>query len=114
MSEGSVYRRKDGRWCAKFKDARGTWRYLYRKTRTEARKALREALKARDDNLVPADKLTLAHALDQWLEGMRDSVGRRTWLNRESLVRMHVKTHTVGSKKLSKLTPEDLQGFLQG
>jgi len=57
-AEGSVYQRKDGRWVAQYRDARGKMRYLYRKTKTEAKKALREALKDRDDNFVPADLQT--------------------------------------------------------
>jgi integrase len=111
MSEGSVYQRKDGRWVAKWKDANGKWRYLYRKTKAEAKKALRQALKDRDDDIIPADKLTLADALDAWLESIRDCVSLRTWTNRESLVRVHVKLHRIGTKKLTKLTPDDLRGF---
>jgi integrase len=111
MSEGSVYQRKDGRWCGKYKDASGKWRYLYRKTKGEAKKVLREALKDRDDNIIPDDQLTLGDALVRWLEDMRDSVSRRTWLNRESLVRIHITTHAVGSKKLCKVTPDDLRRF---
>jgi hypothetical protein len=34
--EGSVYQRADGRWCAKYKEIRGRWRYLYRKTKADA------------------------------------------------------------------------------
>jgi len=44
-AEGSVYQHKDGRWVAQYTDARGKLRYLYRKTKTEARKVLRQALK---------------------------------------------------------------------
>jgi integrase len=98
VGEGSVFRRKDGRWVAKWKDVNGKWRYLYRKSKGEAKRALREALKDRDDNIVPADKLTLADALDQWLDDIRDGVSRRTYINRESLV-------------LCKLTPADLRAF---
>ena len=54
--EGSVYRRKDGRWVAQYRDARGKVRYVYRKSRGEAKKALRKALAERDE---PADKLTV-------------------------------------------------------
>ncbi len=53
MSEGTVFQRSDGRWCAKYKDARGRWRYLYRKSKGEARKALRAALKDRDEGITP-------------------------------------------------------------
>jgi hypothetical protein len=112
MSEGCVYQRKDRRWCAKYKDANATWRYLYRKTKAEAKQALRAALKDKDDNIVAADKLTLNDALDHWLEGMRDSVSLRTWTNRESLVRIHIKPHVIGSKRLCRLSAEDLRGFI--
>jgi integrase len=111
MSEGSVYQRADGRWCAKYRDATGKWRYLYRKTKSAAKKAPREALKDRDDNIIPADKLTLNDALDAWLESIRDSVSLRTWTNRESLVRIHLRPHQIGSKRLRKLTADDLRRF---
>jgi hypothetical protein len=62
-TEGSVYQRKDGRWVAQYRDAKDKVRYVYRKTKAEAKKALREALQDRDEGFVPADKLTvgLAH-----------------------------------------------------
>ena len=77
-SESSVFQRADKKWCGKWKDADGKWRYLYRKTKQEAKQALRAALKNRYDNIVPANQLTLHDALDQWLDGMRDSVSIRT------------------------------------
>jgi hypothetical protein len=104
-SEGSVFRREDGRWCGKWKDADGKWRYLYRSTKQEVKKALRAALKDRDDNIVPADKLTLNDALDQWLEDQKNSVSLRTWGNRESLVRNHFWTHAIASSLYLKIYP---------
>ena len=53
--EGSVFERKDGRWCAKYRDAGGAWRYVYRKTKGEAYRALREALAERDKGIRPGD-----------------------------------------------------------
>jgi integrase len=111
MSEGTVYRRKDGRWCAKWKDASGKWRYLYRKSKAEAKQALREALRDRDDNIVPANKLTLNDALDAWLDSMRDTISERTYVNREALVRIHVQSHPVGSLRLCNLTGDHLRCF---
>jgi hypothetical protein len=66
MSEGSVFRRADGKWCAKWKDATGTWRYLYRKSKAEAKKALRQALKDRDEGIIPPTKTTVGVLLDEW------------------------------------------------
>jgi hypothetical protein len=39
-SEGSVFQRADKKWCGKWKDADGKWRYLYRKSKAEAKVAL--------------------------------------------------------------------------
>ncbi len=78
-SEGSVYQRKDGRWVAQYKDARGKTRYLYRKTKNEAKKALREALRDRDDNIFPPDKVTVAQYLDEWMDERKNTVSPRTW-----------------------------------
>ena len=111
MAEGTVFQRSDGRWCAKYKDANGKTKYLYRKTKQFAKQALREALKDRDDSIIPADKLTLNDALDAWLDEQRDRVSRRTYVNRESLVRIHIKRHAISSVRLTRLTPTDLRGF---
>lgn len=110
-SEGTVFQRSDGRWCAKYKDANGKTKYLYRKTKALAKSALRAALKDRDDNIIPADRLTLNDALDAWLDGMRDNVSLRTWTNRESLVRIHVKSHPISSVRLTRLDADDLRAF---
>lgn len=106
MSEGSVYQRKDGRWVAKYKDARGTWRYIYRKTKAEARQALRQALKDRDEGISPS-KLTVSAFLSSWLDDVRESVSYRTWLNHECIVRLHLNP-AIGAKRLAKLSPREI------
>ena len=68
MSEGSVFKRKDGRFCAKYEDATGKTRYLYRKSKGEAKQALREALKNRDEGAAPVGNQTVGALLDAWLQ----------------------------------------------
>jgi integrase len=110
-AEGSVYRRKsDGRWVAQYKDFRGKTRYLYRKTKGEAKKALRQALKDRDDGYVPADKMTVGMYLDEWVDERKNTVSTRTWRVQESIIRCRVKPH-VGSVRLCKLSGKDIRGF---
>lgn len=109
-SEGSVFRRKDGRWVAQYKDATGKTKALYRKTKGEARAALRQALKDRDEGIVPASKMTVTELFDELLDEMRDTVSLRTWLNRESLVRCHIKP-AIGSKKLAQLDHKAIRTF---
>jgi integrase len=112
-AEGSVYQRRDGRWVAQYKDAKGKTRYLYRKTKAEAKKALREALRDRDDNIVPPDKLTVGIYLDEWLEDRRETVSPRTWRVQESILRRHVKPQ-VGTTTLAKLTSKDIRSLYRG
>ncbi len=68
MSEGSVYQRQDKRWAAQFQSAEDKTKYLYRKTKAEAKKALREALQARDEGIIPVGKMTLNDLLDSFME----------------------------------------------
>jgi hypothetical protein len=83
VSEGLVYQRKDGRYVAKWQDLTGKWCYLYRKTRTEAKQALRQALKDRDEGIVPASKMTLNDLLASCLKDMQGTVSRKTLENRQ-------------------------------
>lgn len=109
-SEGSVYKRNDGRWVAQYRDAKDRVRYIYRKTKAEARKALREALKDRDDGFVPADRLTVGLYIDEWMEERRNIVSGRTWRVQESIIRCRVKPH-IGDTRLCKLSPADVRGL---
>jgi integrase len=109
VSEGSVFQRADSRWCAKYKDARGVWRYIYRSSKGEAKQALRAALKDRDEGISP-NKMTVAVFLDEWLESAKGAVSYRTWLNHECIVRLHLKTE-IGTTKLVKLTPKGIHGL---
>ena len=107
MSEGSVFvRGSDGRACAVYKDAKGKTRYLYAKTKPEVRRKLRQALKDRDEGIIPPSKMTVGSLLDEWLDDMKHDVSRRTWLTREGFVRNHIKP-SLKAAKLSTLTAED-------
>ena len=81
-------------------------RYLYRKSKGEAKKALREALRDRDEGIIPASKMTVGMYLDEWFEDRRNTVSPRTWRNQESIVRCHLKP-VIGSVRLCKLTGRD-------
>jgi len=109
-AEGSVYRRKDGRWVAQYGDARSKVRYVYRKTKGEAKKALRKALADRDEGYVPADKLTVGLYLEEWMEDRRDTVTPRTWRTQESMLRNRVNRY-IGDVRLCKLTPADVRAM---
>ena len=109
MSEGSVFKRADERWVAKYKDAKGTWRYIYRKSKLEAKRALRQALEDRDEGVSP-NQMVVATYLNSWLEAARDTISYRTWLNHECIVRLHLNP-IIGAKKLARLSPKDVHSL---
>ena len=111
MSEGSVFKRKsDSKWCAKYKGADGSWKYLYRKTRTEAKRALRAALKDRDEGKTPTvtrSGQTVGEAVRLYMEKM--DVSARTLQDRKYLVKNHL--HPIADKKVSSVTPDAVRTF---
>ncbi len=89
--EGSVYRRKDGRWVGQY-EANGKRRYVYGDTRAEVSKKITAAMAERDKGLVfDAGNLTLAEYLDLWLDSVRGTVRESTWVRHEINVRVHIK-----------------------
>lgn len=109
---GSVYQRKDGRWCGKYKDATGKWRYICRKTKKEAKQVLREVLRDRDDGIAPS-KLTVKDVLTNWLEEGKHEVSARTFSHREGLVRVHFYQHPIARVKLANLNHDHLSDYMK-
>ena len=109
MSEGSVFRRKDGKFCAKYKGADGTWKYLYRKTKTEARQALRAALQDRDEGKTPVRRngVTVGEAVQIYMGEM--DVSARTLQDRSYLVKNHL--CPIADKKVSATTPDTIRTY---
>ncbi len=108
MSEGSVFKRKsDGKWCAKYQGADGSWKYLYRKTKTEARQALRAALSERDAGKAPTkDKGTVEEAVERYFENL--DVSERTLQDRKYLVKGHL-LPALAKRKVSSITPDTIR-----
>jgi integrase len=107
--EGSVYRRKDGRWAASVSLDHGRRKAFYGKTRQEVGRKLGAALKARQDGLpVVGERQTVAKFLESWLESTRPTVRPRTFTRYEEYVRLHV-IPELGSLTLARLSPQYLQ-----
>ena len=96
--EGSIYRRKDGRWVGQYLvyTAKGPkYKYIYGKTRQAVAEKLTRAMADRDVGLVfDTGSLTLSNYLDRWLLHIRDTVRQRTWERYEQMVRVHLKPVT--------------------
>ena len=114
-NEGSISRRKDGRWMGRYTvhSADGPkQRAVYGKTRAEVAEKLTKAMADRDGGIVyDAGKLAVDEYLDRWLsDSVRGTVRQRTYERYESLVRVHI-CPTVGRIKLKNLTPAHIRSL---
>jgi integrase len=108
--EGSIYRRKDGRWVGQY-EVNGKRRYVYGRTRKEIAQKLNRAIVERDAGLFyDCENLTLAEYLDRWLDSIRGTLAPRTVRRHEELTRIHIKP-AIGKVKLSKLSPLQVQSL---
>src|SRR5215217_5597107 len=105
--EGSIYRRKDGRWVGQY-EVNGKRRYVYRRIRIEIAERLSKAIAERDAGLAFDSKnLSLAEYLDTWLDTIRGTLAPNTVRRHEELTRIHIKP-ALGKVNLSKLTEKVL------
>src|SRR5918997_430535 len=113
--EGTITRRKDGRWEGRYYDPteNGTKRkMLYGKTQAEVRDRLTKALANRIDGIVYDDEnMAVGEYLDTWLMGSVYGTVRRSTYDRDSyLVNNHIKP-VLGGMKLKKLNSAHVQSF---
>jgi integrase len=107
--EGSIYRRKDGRWVGAVSLPNGKRKSFYGATREEVAQKLTSALKTVQDGLpVPSDQLTVERFLREWLQIAQHEIRPGTWRRYEQMVRLHA-IPAIGRLKLSRLGPEHLQ-----
>lgn len=113
-SEGSIYRRRDGRWAASVDlghaDGRRRRKAFYGRTRQEVAHKLQAAQRALADGLpLASQKQTVGGFLEVWL---RDSAARkvrpRTLQRYGEIVKIHL-IPRLGHIRLSRLTPADVE-----
>lgn len=107
-NEGSIFQRKDGRWCAAI-TIDGKRLYLYGKTRKEVAQKLKDTLAQVDAGLtIKAAKYTLDGYLAEWMGSMRSSVRPRTWEQYDQVIRTHINPY-IGKLRLKDLRPDHIQ-----
>jgi integrase len=112
-NEGTISKRKDGRWQARVTLPDGTRRAFYAKTRTEAAAQLHNARQALQQALpVTGGRETVAQFLTRWL---RDVVEQRVaWSTAERYrrdIRLHI-AKKLGKLRLTELSPKRVQSFI--
>jgi integrase len=113
--EGSIYRRKDGRWVGQYlvyTAAGPKYRYLYGRTRADVSKKLTKAIADRDGGIVYDSRtLTVGEYMPRWIEdSVRDTVRRGTFVRYEQITRRHI-VPTLGRTKLKNLNPAHVRGL---
>src|ERR687890_1183021 len=113
--EGSIYRRKDGRWVGQYTIYTTTgpkYRYLYGKTRAVVADKLTKAMADRNGGLIfDAGSLRVGEYLDRWLsDSVRGTVRTSTFERHEGIIRLHIKP-SLGRVGLKKLTPAHVRGL---
>jgi integrase len=108
-SEGTVYRRRDGRWVAAMTLDTGRRRCFYGATQRAVQDKLRAARRAIDDGLpVASDRQKVGTFLTRWLaEVAQPTVRPSTYVRYRELLTSHI-IPAVGHLPLTKLSPQDL------
>ena len=112
-NEGSIYKRKDGRWAASISLRTGKRRTFYGKTRQEAAQKLLRAHRALADGLPLAqERTTVRQVLDRWLEDVASyKVRARTLRRYQEIVRLHL-VPAIGQISLSRITPDHIERMM--
>jgi integrase len=117
-NEGSIWRRRDGRWCGAYFVPRAggegrVRKYVYGHTRSEVHARLTEIIRQVQQGVpVPVHRLTVAEYLDEWLRQVAaQRVLPRTLTGYEGNVRKHI-VPRLGRRRLSTLSPRDVRQLL--
>ena len=111
--EGSIYKRKDGRWAGAVSLPNGRQKTVYAGTRTAVREKLRQTQQQVAQGLPVADEQTrLADYLRRWLEdSARQRLRPRVFASYKQVVEGHL-IPALGGVRLAKLTPAAIQQYM--
>ena len=107
--EGTIFKRKDGRWCGAYFDDRYNRHFVYGKTQAEVKKKLKEKKATRTVKNKP---YTLEEWVLEFLEKYKQNELKVTTFNSYMLVyRKHIQGAKVGRMKLEDVKAANLQQF---
>lgn len=108
--EGTLYKRKDGRWCAAYYDEKYNRHYVYGKTQAEVKQKLK---KKRDEK---PDEVQQSITFQEWIEEFlvsykRNEIKITTFEGYMRIYRKHIKDSQLGKTALNQVTTEILQRY---
>lgn len=108
--EGTIFKRKDGRWCAAYYDNNEKRHYVYGRTQKEVSEKLYK--KREDDLLEQHDDYLLKDWIEMYLVNYKkNEIKITTFGTYMMMYQKHICESDIGSILLSKLKPNDLQKF---
>lgn len=118
QNEGTIRKRKDGRWEARAiigrtVDGKPKFKYIYRKTRAEVSAELSKVLaELAENSCINEINITFVGWLKTWLETYaKPSIKLSTYTSYETYIRGHIAPYFT-NLKLKDLNPKILQDFL--
>jgi integrase len=113
--EGTIYKRKDGRWCGevtigKGPNGRQLRKVVYGRTKAEAARK-RDELKALSPVVLKAEKMSVADFLRRWLQQKEPSVRPRTFSDYKYTVENYI-IPKLGGYRLDRLEPEHIDAMI--
>jgi len=115
--EGSIYKRKDGRWTAAvtlgYHNGKLKRKTVYGETRKEVQDKLTIVLrKVQEGIAISNERETLGQFLQAWLKDVvKPNVRPKTHRTYSDHVKLHIEP-ALGSRPIAKLTPQHIQSFL--
>ena len=111
--EGSIYQRKDGKWCAQYIDCLGKKRYLYGKTQQAVRKKLQEAIRQNDAGIsLEPKRITFSAWVKEWLDVYQKPVLKEsTYVGNLVHWRVHIEPY-FNKIQLKDIRAEQIQRFV--
>lgn len=108
--EGTIYKRKDGRWCGAYYDEKYIRHYVYGKTQKEVKQKLN---KKRDEK--PAEEwqnITFQEWIEEFLvKYKKNEIKITTYEGYIRIYRKHIKDSQIGKTALNQVTTEILQRY---
>ncbi len=105
--EGTLRRRKDGTWEARYYDTNGNRHSVYGKTQHEVRAKLKKSRETKQP-LPATEKLTTSKWLKTWLSDYTNNLKLSTKTQYETIIQKHI-IPAFGSVELSHLTTQIIQ-----
>ena len=118
--ESNIYKRKDGRWEARYVkeiglDGRKKYGSVYGGTYTEAQQKRLEIMRNVRPYVVSSNSSVLSDIMWEWIQSVRNSIKPNTLQKYDSIIRKHIETTVIGKTNKGTLmkNPQEYCLFLE-